>query len=452
MVLQVFGTPAARRNKAKEFQDTVAAGIGGASKVIQGNIASRQQKEEDEAIKEAYGIDLSAFKDPKERLAALTSELATKGKEKLLSQKQESTRNALGMLGLGGEARIGGQQEERPSLSGEPQEMPEIGGEQGGLGGQLGEAQQPPQQKRSAADIPDYEIAQLSSVDPQLGNLIQKMKDTAIREKQEGENLSYKKDQEERKLEREDKKEERAYNIQFSKPATEKVEKMREGVERKELALNLGRSAIESGQVGEFSKDFLADKFNLPFLRTSQGAQLTLAAKEQLFPNLARISAKAQNQYMEQRMSTMVPLVGQSQEANLTVQEILEGEDYLDRNYIKNYDRLSQDDIEKYGYERKDLAKRAQQAANIENKEVMKRTSFRLRQLEEQEKGLSKMKEQVGKNVPSGTPLTLGMAKLYKDKFGDKAKEIAKKNGYYIPTVEEFKIYQMTPQEFREEI
>jgi hypothetical protein len=42
------------------------------------------------------------------------------------------------------------------------------------------------------------------------------------------------------------------------------------------------------------------------------------------------------------------------------------------------------------------------------------------------------------------------MAKLYKDKYGQNAFQIAKKNGYYIPTLEEFQLFQQRPQEFRE--
>ena len=64
--------------------------------------------------------------------------------------------------------------------------------------------------------------------------------------------------------------------------------------------------------------------------------------------------------------------------------------------------------------------------------------------------GLTKMKEKIGKNVIKGTPLTLGMAKLYQEKFGkDKAIEVAKKNGYYISPREELENYLLTSQEYR---
>ena len=63
------------------------------------------------------------------------------------------------------------------------------------------------------------------------------------------------------------------------------------------------------------------------------------------------------------------------------------------------------------------------------------------------------MKKQVGKNVSKGTPLTLAMAKLYVEKFGkEDALKVAEKNGYRIPTMEEFSSYEKVPQEFREDL
>ena len=39
------------------------------------------------------------------------------------------------------------------------------------------------------------------------------------------------------------------------------------------------------------------------------------------------------------------------------------------------------------------------------------------------------------------------MAKLYKDKYGEKALQMAEKDGYRIPTYEEFEQYQKRPNE-----
>ena len=65
--------------------------------------------------------------------------------------------------------------------------------------------------------------------------------------------------------------------------------------------------------------------------------------------------------------------------------------------------------------------------------------------------GDRKLQANVGKGVESGTPLTLEMARNYIKKYGstEKALEIAKKNGYRVPTKSELEFYQMSPQQVR---
>lgn len=242
----------------------------------------------------------------------------------------------------------------------------------------------------------------------------------------------------------------RAYHSQIANKTLEDANKIRESLSKKKNALAMARNAIESNEVGFFSPDKLADTTGIDLFRTSKGAQLVTAGKENLLSNMSKVSSKAQNMWFEQRLNSMFPKIGQSLESNLTVQEMLEGEVALENVYLNALDRISEEDVEKYGFERKDIEKRARKAIEPLEKEILNRTSYRLKEIEEQEKGLSFLKKQAGKKVIKGTPLTLAMAKTYKEKFGDKALDMAKKNGYSIPTIEEFKIYQMRPQEYLE--
>ena len=117
--------------------------------------------------------------------------------------------------------------------------------------------------------------------------------------------------------------------------------------------MNYARQAIESREVGAFTMNHLADITGFDSLRNSKGAQLILASKEQLLPSLGRISAKAQNLYMEKRMASMIPQVGARDEANLTMQEMLEGEAAMDRAYLTEFDKLAEKDMDEYGYVKK---------------------------------------------------------------------------------------------------
>ncbi len=290
-----------------------------------------------------------------------------------------------------------------------------------------------------ASKFSDEDILRATAAEPALGNALAKAKDVALRENRE-----------KSALQRKEFSEERSYHTQFSKPAEEKVNLLRNTLPKQEAALNYARQAIESGEVGAFTMNHLADLMGADSLRNSKGSQLVLAAKEQLLPTLGRISAKAQNQYMEKRMSSMIPQVGAQDEANLTMQEMLEGEAEIDRAYVTEFDRLVAKDTEEHKFTKKDIEKRARDAVKYKEKEIGKRTAYRMKEIEEESEGLSSLKSKVGKNVIQGTPLTLSMANLYIKKFGENAQDVAKKNGYSIPTREELMIFEQRPEQYRE--
>jgi hypothetical protein len=98
---------------------------------------------------------------------------------------------------------------------------------------------------------------------------------------------------------------EREYHTKFSKAVEDNVAKLRESVPKKENALSYARNAIEAGNPDFFSKDKLADATGLDIFRTSKGAQLITAGKENLLSNMSRTSARAQNMWFEQRLNSM---------------------------------------------------------------------------------------------------------------------------------------------------
>jgi hypothetical protein len=175
-------------------------------------------------------------------------------------------------------------------------------------------------------------------------------------------------------------------------------------------------------------------------LQTAQGAKLVTAGKEFLIGNLSKVSAKAQNQWLEQRFNSMFPEIGKSQTANETIDAMLNAEIKMNEAWLSNYDRLEKEDMEKEGFVRRDISQRAHAASQSQYDQIMNETSYKTRQIYEQEKGVKWLQQNVLKKVPKGTFLTPLSAKIMKDHFGgdvQKAIENAKKLGYKIPTKEE---------------
>ena len=167
--------------------------------------------------------------------------------------------------------------------------------------------------------------------------------------------------------------EDRKYHSEKIKEAEKKVSGLREALPRKKVANSMAMNAVQSGEVGAFSLANLAERTGFKELATAKGAQLSTASKENLLSNMSRVSAKAQNQWFEQRLSSMFPQVGQSREANETIMEMLQAEVDTDEAYMKNYDKISDEDRKKFGYVREDIEKRARKETEKEETEIFDR-------------------------------------------------------------------------------
>jgi hypothetical protein len=238
--------------------------------------------------------------------------------------------------------------------------------------------------------------------------------------------------------------EERKYHTAQSKPVLDKVFKLRDAVPKKQMALAMARDAVESNEVGALSLNNIAERFNLPELKTAKGAQLVAAGKENLLSNVSRITGQ-KNKWIEQQIASVFPRIGQSREANLIFSELLEAENALDQAYIDSYDTLSKEDKQQFGYVRDDIGDRIAERIKDTEKKIEDRLTYRTRELYEQEKGVINLRKDINKKPPKGTYLTPLNAKLMLDKFnGDKEKvyDYANKLGYVIPSFEDIQEWQ----------
>lgn len=284
------------------------------------------------------------------------------------------------------------------------------------------------------------QIAAVSTINPQLAGQMQKHNENVRNE------IQKRKDQEYKRF-----IDDRTYHSKYSQEQEQEVNATEERLIKNKQARELAKNAYENEDLSFFSWDNIANMTGLENLRTARGAQLVLAAKDTLINNLGKVSARGQNLWLERRMASMFPQVGQNLEANQTMEAMLEGEDLLDSAYVNAFNKIAAEDEEKYGYVRKDASKRARKFQNSVSNDILKRTAYRTKVIAENEilnKGLSALKKEVGKEVPKGTPLTVGMAKLYKEKYGENYKKKAAKDGYTVPSYDDVKMYLMDYDEY----
>lgn len=228
----------------------------------------------------------------------------------------------------------------------------------------------------------------------------------------------------------------------------EKVDESRKTVGDQSEALNLMENAIREGNTEFWSADNFANFLGRygEGLRTAKGAQLLNAQKEFLVSDIGRVGNRP-NMWIEQQISGALTKIGRSDEANLTVVEALRARNERDKKRIEVTDALEQQYMKPpaeggLGYVPGNIAALVDEAMKPYNEAAGKKLAYKLRQIQERESSGS-FKELMKKKVTPGTPLTLEMASMFVEKYKtpEKARENAKKLGYYIPEPEEYRSY-----------
>lgn len=149
-----------------------------------------------------------------------------------------------------------------------------------------------------------------------------------------------------------------ARGYEESKPTRTRGRELLEDLPYKESALSNMKAAIESGNLGMFTLDNLAEITGIEGLRSPEGAAFKTDAKEFFLGNLSRVGAKGLNQMMEKVVQEMGPLIGRKTEANLAVTEVLGAEMDVTRKEAELINEIGQAYKEKHGHYPDDLAHR----------------------------------------------------------------------------------------------
>lgn len=237
----------------------------------------------------------------------------------------------------------------------------------------------------------------------------------------------------------------RKYHQQGSAEAEKNASALRNSLRQKEASIRLTDEAIATGETGPLSLANISQRLGLPELMNPAGTQLNQAGKEFFFGTLSRLAAKNQNIWMDQKISGLMAQVGDPQLNAQMKTTILGAELKANKAYLKEYDRLANEDMQNYGYVRKDIESRAYSASEDEHNKIMDETSYKTRKIYEQGKGEKWLVENINKKVPKGTIATQTDIKRFLNQYkGDFRATTTnmKKLGYRIPEQEEIEIWE----------
>lgn len=276
----------------------------------------KQQALAGEKLSQLTGMDLSGLSPDMQKIA-LAEALRSQGKDR----RQEQTQNLLG--------QIFGQ-----------------GNKNSQMGDELmrGERQPTPNQDGfDASSLSDAQIAQATSLDPNLGRVLQHQKDLTLREKREQEKLEFEKGKISRKE-----------DFEIIKPLIQELSNVRKNIPLQEQSIeDIKNAAPDIGW-----RDYAADVLGFEPGRTAEGAKLKTALKDFFLSDLTRAGSRP-NMWIEQQLSDALPKIGRSPEANLIVAEGMSFKVDLAKKRMEILDDLMERDKQKYGYVKADVDSRA---------------------------------------------------------------------------------------------
>jgi len=266
----------------------------------------------------------------------------------------------------------------------------------------------PQQQKRYTQD----EINKVTLINPNAGRIMQAQNEALAKEKQAN-------------ADRENKAFERKANLanEANKTYFSNISARAEALPQKQAALDYMVESIGKTDLGYFSPDNIANMTGIEALRTPGGAQFISSGKEYFLGSLKRAGSRP-NQWIEQQIQQMLPKIGRSKEANLTVAELLKVENAIEEKQIALTYQLSDQLEEELGYTPRDLPQRVNERLKPFVEEQQKLLESRLRDIS----GEGKLNK-----VEDGTPITQDIINNLAKKHGKNrsaAKKEAKELGY----------------------
>lgn len=159
-----------------------------------------------------------------------------------------------------------------------------------------------------------------------------------------------------------------------AQPIIDRANTLSQGLARQEYGIESMKDAINRG--GRFGWDWIAQKFNLPFLSTPEGSQLNTIKKQFLVTDIEGMPRP--NQFIDKKVDEAYPQFGKSQAANETMVEVVEAKHDIEKKLVEYTNQLAEEDRQNYGFVQANLQKRVTEKLNNYAKERYKITERRL--------------------------------------------------------------------------
>jgi hypothetical protein len=239
-------------------------------------------------------------------------------------------------------------------------------------------------------------------------------------------------DEQKSKVNLQEQKDIRKFNTDISKDILKENEKEAQGLIQTESALNLMEDAIANKDMSFFTLDNLAEKFGIEGLRSKEGALFKTAGKEFFLGNISRAGARP-NQFIEKQVVEMLPKIGRSTAANLSVARAFRNESDLKKEKIRITRELAQKLESELGYVPKNLGQLRDEKLKIYAEDKQKELNNDLRAI----KAIDEKNIQPFDKVKKGTPISKVVAKAILNQFDkkdskrvEKAQKVANNLGY----------------------
>jgi len=205
----------------------------------------------------------------------------------------------------------------------------------------------------------ERQILAASLADPNLGRLLQGQQESKIRQREKVAGREWDR----------------------AKDVFKRADERAEALPVKENALATMKDALVDGNLGFFSPDNIAEITGVEAFRTPKGAQFITSGKEFFLGSLKRAGARP-NQWIEQQLLKMLPKIGRSPEANLTVVAALESELAIEEAYGDILQKLEEEDMSKFGHVKGNIGQRANKELRVFANAEQKKLEENLREIQ----------------------------------------------------------------------